>query len=295
MRLATAVGLLVGAATAWLAGLIAHLTVPTSATPARVICVFGGMLAAAGLAVNAAPARGATRFTVRGGAFRVGPRRRSRLFSVGVVLLSLLSAGVLAEPAAAGGPAVALGPLGWALLAGAAATGMIHLTALSTNRPSLVLTRDGVQVATTVRRRTVPWAAMRPGTPRLEAHGDWLLGLTVDQPAPGRVWLPVRHLDVDPEFLVAALRYHVDDPHSRDAIGTEAGHRALLADVLGPPAAGLESIGAQPQRDPRDLDHDRGGRRVAPRREVGPLGPVADGAARLADRPGEPVGRRDLG
>ncbi|GAA1771151.1 hypothetical protein [Luedemannella helvata] len=292
MRLATAVGLLIGAAAAWLGGLIAHLTVPTSAVPARVICALGALLAAIALAANAAPADGPARLSIRGGTFRVRPRARSRAFSVAVILLALLTAGLLAEPTSSFRVALALGPLGWAVLATAGAAGAIHLNALVTGRPTLSITPDAVHVVTAIRRRVVPWAAVRPGTPSVNPHGDWLLGLTIDRPdlvrgGPERVWLPVRHLDVDPDFLVEALRHYVDHPCDRQGIGTEAGRRDLYAE--------LESTRAQLPGDPRGLDDDRGRGRVPPPGQVRPLRPAADGAARLADHSGEPVGGRDLG
>lgn len=281
--MATAIGLLGAATASLLVGLVAHLALAPPGTAARVISGFGVVFAAAAMAGNAAKADGPRRLTIRDGAqpaFRAGPRARSRVFSAAVVLLGPLLAGC------------GLGSFGWLALPVVGALGVAHLLALFVGRPAVTLTPEGVEVAGVARRRFVPWSAMRPGTPRVEAHSDWLLGLTVDRPelvrgGKRRVWLPVRHLDIEPDFLAEALRHYVDVPERRAAIGTVTEHAALLAE--------LESNGAQPQRDSRDGPDDRGRRRVAPPGEVGPLRPAPPVTARLARHSRQPVGDRDLG
>jgi hypothetical protein len=104
-------------------------------------------------------------------------------------------------------------------------------------RPRVELTPQAVRVREALGSRTVPWEALRPGLP---VPGGWLsVTLTVDRRdlvvRRGLVWgrprIEVAFVRVHPWVLADAIRYYVDHPDRRAAIGTHAEHDRLLADL----------------------------------------------------------------
>ncbi len=90
---------------------------------------------------------------------------------------------------------------------------------------------------------SVPWEAIDPGLPLPFARVD-RLGLRYVRPElVRRRGLAFRHSvacdSVDSGFLGRAIRYYLDNPGARAAIGTEAGYRDLLDSLDG---ADLRSV-----------------------------------------------------
>ncbi|GGJ83138.1 hypothetical protein GCM10010123_10970 [Pilimelia anulata] len=108
---------------------------------------------------------------------------------------------------------------------------------------SLEIREDGLRYRTPGGRLTVPWDAMKPGTPGRDSRPR-RLSLVFRDPAPVRRTGLVR-LDriavgrVHPWFLADVLRYYVSYPGERRFIGTEEGYRRLLTahGLPGPDAA----------------------------------------------------------
>ncbi|MEU7822545.1 hypothetical protein [Catellatospora sp. NPDC049133] len=161
-----------------------------------------------------------TTFDVRAGAFTASSRQW-----LGIHLAWVMIAGVLVGP----GPGetwaelslfdilldipVALVAVGGALLSWC-------------DLPRLELWPDGVRVRR-LRSAVTPWAALRRGTPLRPRRNEQNLTLPVDQPdlvAPAFAKNPLIPLgwDADPWFVADAIRWYVDHPQDRRAIGTEA-------------------------------------------------------------------------
>ncbi|MFE9693334.1 PH domain-containing protein [Micromonospora sp. NPDC005806] len=103
--------------------------------------------------------------------------------------------------------------------------------------PRVDLTPAGVEIREPLGRRTVPWEAMAPGTPLRQQSANTLQirvirpelverrGLVLSPPRAPKVALG--WLAVHPWFLADVLRFYVDQPAERAALGTPAGDERL--------------------------------------------------------------------
>ncbi len=129
-----------------------------------------------------------------------------------------------------------------------AAVGVLVLgwlvAAALTGRPRVELTPDAVHVRDLAGRLTVPWDALRAGTP-VRPDGDRMVRLAVARPelvrrrgivfgSRRRPLVLLQWLDVHPWFLADVLRWYVDHPAERASIGTAEGY-ARLRRGLGAP------------------------------------------------------------
>jgi hypothetical protein len=127
-----------------------------------------------------------------------------------------------------------------ALLAACVLVALLVVTALR-GRPQILLTPGAIVQELWWGDRTVPWEALRPGSP----VGKMLrrtLTLVVDRPelvvgrgllrgSSRRPWLVLTHLRVRPRFLADAIRFYAGHPERRDAIGTRAEYERLLPEL----------------------------------------------------------------
>jgi hypothetical protein len=114
-----------------------------------------------------------------------------------------------------------------------------HIIVALGERPCIELTPDAVLFRDRWGRLDVPWQALRPGLPMRGANLR-VLSLTVDQPElvvrHGLIVGPTRQLKmpqfarVNGAFLADVIRYYVDHPQWRPAIGTHAEYARLLAE-----------------------------------------------------------------
>ncbi|WP_147252548.1 PH domain-containing protein [Micromonospora endolithica] len=149
------------------------------------------------------------------------------------LLVPVLAGGWFADPEAPEGVRYALLALDVALvgvtvlLVGTLALGGVH------GRPHVDLTPSAIEVRDLFGRWTIPWEAVRPGTPARQTSGR-VLRLTVDRPelvtrrgltlgTRTRPTLTLTWLRVHPWFLADALRWFVDQPEQRAGIGTPEG------------------------------------------------------------------------
>ncbi|MBV1853313.1 hypothetical protein [Catellatospora tritici] len=164
------------------------------------------------------------RFDVADGAFV------TRTYTIPVVLLCLTAMEVCGLSLFTRLPL-----LGWFLGAlsvlVAFGTGMVLWRGL----PALELHPDGIRIAGLVLRDVeIPWTLLRPGFPVRGKLSDQTLPLVYEQPLslPARLR---RHrtlqlvFEVHPWFLADAVRWYVDHPEDRAAIGTQAEHDRLVA------------------------------------------------------------------
>jgi hypothetical protein len=111
---------------------------------------------------------------------------------------------------------------------------LVIVAAVFQGRPRIDLTADGIEIRETLGRRTVPWAALMPGTPARQPSARRMV-LTVTRPELVRrrglvrraLVLELVWLRVQPWFLTDVLRWYVDHPQERAALGTEAGNERL--------------------------------------------------------------------
>lgn len=97
---------------------------------------------------------------------------------------------------------------------------------------------DGLEVPTPAgTAHLIRWQTMRG--PVRPTEPTRRLRLDLDRPARARLGLMYRHVDLDiaaldvhPWFLVDVLRYYVEHPEQRAAIGTQAGYERMRADVF---------------------------------------------------------------
>ncbi|GIF75608.1 hypothetical protein [Asanoa siamensis] len=110
-----------------------------------------------------------------------------------------------------------------------------QLVNLLTGRPGVELTPAGVTVGSPFGHLTVPWEGLRPGYPLRPAPRDAMLSLAVARKdltrrrGLGTVFL--RWIDVNPLFLTDVIRYYVDHPEHRAAIGTTEEHDRLTTSL----------------------------------------------------------------
>ncbi|GAA1376401.1 hypothetical protein [Catellatospora chokoriensis] len=103
---------------------------------------------------------------------------------------------------------------------------LLYLVLTALDLPRLELTPEGIRLAH-LRTTTVPWAALRPGTPLRPHPNARTLQLISELPE-----LLPQHLrdsrmidlgwDVHPWLLADAIRWYVDHPGHRASIGTQA-------------------------------------------------------------------------
>lgn len=114
---------------------------------------------------------------------------------------------------------------------------VVLAAAVFQGRPRIDLTPSGIEVREPLGRRTVPWTALAPGTPARQPFPRKVV-LTVTRPelvqrrglVRGSAAAPVLDLawlNVQPWFLADVLRWYVDHPQERAALGTEAGNERL--------------------------------------------------------------------
>ncbi|MEU2613477.1 PH domain-containing protein [Micromonospora sp. NPDC007271] len=138
-------------------------------------------------------------------------------------------------------PDVSAGPVRYALTALLLALAALVIgglvAAVFDGRPRIDLTPAGIEIRGVLGRRNVPWAAVAPGTPQRSWSGNTLV-LTVVRPelverrgtawSPASApWLDLRWLPIHPWFLSDVLRWYVDHPQERVAVGTPAGNERL--------------------------------------------------------------------
>jgi hypothetical protein len=123
-----------------------------------------------------------------------------------------------------------------ALLLGCAVA--VSVAGARRGRPRLELTPPAVVVYGLLGARTLPWDALRPEPPALGAR--WrAVRLTVDRPelvvgtgvSGKRAMATLTFARIHPWLLADAIRYYVEHPEQRAAIGTRAGHERLLTDL----------------------------------------------------------------
>lgn len=178
------------------------------------------------------------------GRLRVPPGQAFRWYAAGqVVLLTALATTEIdvdllrdpGAPAGAGHYLLAAVPVVLAAVAGLLI--VVFVAAVFDGRPRVDLTPSGVEVRDPFGRRTVPWEALAPGTPLGQSSGSELV-LTVTRPElvqrrgflRGSATAPrltLTWLRVQPWFLADVLRWYVDHPAERAALGTPAGDERL--------------------------------------------------------------------
>jgi hypothetical protein len=126
-------------------------------------------------------------------------------------------------------------------------TGLVAVTVVTTlrGRPEVVLTPEALLVYGQFGRCRIPWVALRPGLPE-RGIGRRQLRLTLDRPElavrQGLGWgrarrprIPLYYVRVHPWFLADAIRYYVERPERRAAVGTPAEYERLLTAFGVPP------------------------------------------------------------
>jgi hypothetical protein len=238
-------------ATVWI--FVVALVRPGSFWLQTVLRLVPMLLALAALSAFAVSSRGFVRssepprFVVREGvAFVVPASRAFAYFVVGEVLMLGLLAGMAifqwSNPAGgnAGFAVIDYAFTGGLSVLAVALGGLVApmvVIALG-GRPRVELTSRAMVLREPMGSRTIPWDALRPGLPAWV--GGWqTLTLTVDRPElvvrSGLTWrsaqVPMAYLRVSPSFLADAIRYYVDHPDRRDAVGLRAEHERLLTDL----------------------------------------------------------------
>ncbi|HZM79337.1 MAG TPA: hypothetical protein VFC19_26700 [Candidatus Limnocylindrales bacterium] len=110
--------------------------------------------------------------------------------------------------------------------------------AWSMGTSAVELTPEGVMARTLWDRRTIPWEALAPGGPPRPGPRNGRIRLAFARPelvrrgrfrVPGKGDWITAQLDVQPWLVADAIRWYVEHPEDRAAIGTEAEHARLLA------------------------------------------------------------------
>lgn len=100
------------------------------------------------------------------------------------------------------------------------------------------LTPEGVMTRTVWVRRTIPWESLATGGPLRPGPRDARIRLVFDRPElvrrrgfrlPGRGDWITTQVDMHPWLVADAIRWYVEHPEHRAAIGTEAEHARLIA------------------------------------------------------------------
>lgn len=160
-------------------------------------------------------------FAVRDGAF-VTSSRMSRYMTWGWIFL----AGPLVTGSLMDGPAEDTSWVGAVLRTPLVLVVLFHLFLTLRDLPRLELRPDGVWLVS-LRTTTVPWTALRPGTPLRPRRHDRDLALTSDRPEllpealQGSSMIDLGW-DVHPWLVADAIRWYVEHPEHRAAIGTSA-------------------------------------------------------------------------
>jgi hypothetical protein len=127
------------------------------------------------------------------------------------------------------------------------------------------LTKAGVRWRGPLFSRVVPWEALEPGGPPRPQLTATRLHLAVVRPelVVQRGWAlgfgprlrPVVPLQVDvhPWFLADAIRWYAEHPNDRDAIGTDAEHQRLIAELTTPQRDYQRAAATAGQRPPRPM------------------------------------------
>lgn len=214
--------------------------------PVHLLVKFAALVAMAIFFVLALvrPSGRETTFALRGGSFATSSRRQ-RYFTVVFLILTgsfVGSAVVDVQEGSASWPGVTLAAL-WGLIVA------MHVVLVWADLPRLELRPEGVKLVS-VRSRTVPWESLRPGTPLRGRHNDLHIALTVDRPEmlpPALRKRPIIELgwDAHPWLVADAIRWYVEHPADRPAIGTRAEHGRLSAVLTGTARPAAESTEAE--------------------------------------------------
>ncbi|MEU8078807.1 hypothetical protein AB0B31_25640 [Catellatospora citrea] len=167
------------------------------------------------------PSGSVSAFTVCDGAF-VTSSRMWRYMTWGWIFL----AGSLVTGSLLDGPAEGADWVGAVLRTPLVLVVLFYLFLTLKDLPRLELRPEGVRLVS-LRSTTVPWTALRPGTPLRPHRNDRNLALTADRPELlPRVFRGSSMIDLGWDvhlWLVAdAIRWYVDHPEHRAAIGTMA-------------------------------------------------------------------------
>jgi hypothetical protein len=192
------------------------------------------VLAAVLLGRSPTGGRRPARSRIDGGSFAAGPDPvHSWTAAAGLLFLVMLAAefGSAAwHPRGSGAAAVLVSGIFNAALAAIAVVGLGYAVALAvsvwSDRSVLRLTPDGIQRRVIVSSVSVPWDAIAVPRPVATRPAGARVPLTVSRPelVRGRwrrgrwIWLTG---NVDPAFLLRAIRWYVEHPADRPAIGTE--------------------------------------------------------------------------
>jgi hypothetical protein len=208
------------------------------------LVVLGGLISLAAVRDNHPAVRAARprRFLVHNGAF-VAPWSRTRLpvSMLAIVSVPLLFGRQLAdlvrteEPADFSSPVHAFGIAALMLII------FVHVILSSRQASDLVLTPEGILWRNTLLRRFIPWPALAAGGPPRPRSTAKELFLVVARPElvtnPGIRLMPARPIrypaidltaGLQPDFLADAIRWYVEHPADRAAIGTTAEHDRLV-------------------------------------------------------------------
>lgn len=221
------------------------------------------LLAAAALVASVASFRGYQRRSQRpgfrvaeGSAFDLPPSRTFGYLVVGEVLFTgLVLTSTIEAWANPGGGEVwtafdSVFAVGMSVLAAVIGAITILMTAFVLSRRSSVrITPEAVGRPGLLRSRTIPWAALRPGSrPRVDGAGRTVT-LTIERPehvvpplrpgpdgGPRTLTVSLANTSGQPGFLADAIQFYTDHPDRRDAIGTRAEYERLLTDLNRPGA-----------------------------------------------------------
>lgn len=190
------------------------------------------------------------RFAVTDGVFAVPVRRTPGLAAVADLILTIGLLGgilILLTEGMTDRSAPAALVTGGLVMIGALTLSAVCMAVLSWPGLALELTPEGVRHRAGYLSGEVPWAALAQG-PQRPAPGDDWLALLVARPelvvrrgwalgldSATRVFLPLG-LDTHPWLLADAIRWYVEHPEHRAAIGTQAEHDRLLAALAAPSA-----------------------------------------------------------
>jgi hypothetical protein len=204
-----------------------------------------GLAMVAGYVIAAKAMVGPAGFRVREGVAFVIPQSRNDAYLVSgqISIVAFLSGMQMMRSADTGRSVVAevFSTVVLVLLVLLVPLAAATLAAAIQGRPSVLFTPRALIVLDSFGSRTIPWEALGPGTPQ-RPHPLLALKLTIVRPelvaSRGLVMrnssgtpLALSRLGVHPWFIADAIRFYVDHPDRRAAIGTSAEHERLLSDL----------------------------------------------------------------
>ncbi|MEU8262125.1 PH domain-containing protein [Micromonospora sp. NPDC048999] len=159
------------------------------------------------------------------------------VFTAAITQFGVVSVDLLRDPDAPEPFGYLLAVVTWLMAALWLLLLVAFVVAFFDGRPRMDLTPSGIEYRDLLGRRHIAWEALAPGTPVREPSGNSLV-LTVVRPElverrglawglAARPWLTLSYLSIHPWFLTDVLRWYVDHPQERTAIGTAAGNERL--------------------------------------------------------------------